>query len=59
MVSSIGRLQRAGAEPDVWMIEGLDRREDDREVVEAARKGDRDRVGFIGFAVGRTTFGAP
>ena len=81
MVRSIGRLQQAGVEPDVWKIEGLDRREDCERVAAAARQGGRDRVGcivlgrgeddrkvrdwlataagvpgYVGFAVGRTTF---
>jgi 5-dehydro-2-deoxygluconokinase len=81
MVQAIQQLQDAGVEPDVWKIEGLDRREDCTKVADAARRGGRDRVGciilgrgeddkkvrqwletaapvpgFIGFAVGRTTF---
>ena len=81
MVETIEQLQYAGVEPDVWKIEGLDRRKDCEKVVAAARRGDRDKVGciilgrgeddqkvrewlatasgvpgFIGFAVGRTSF---
>src|SRR5215831_16709779 len=84
MVKAIEELQDAGVEPDVWKIEGLDRREDCEKVVAAARGGARDRVGcivlgrgeddqkvhqwlataaavpgFIGFAVGRTSFWEP
>jgi myo-inositol catabolism protein IolC len=84
MVKAIEELQDAGVEPDVWKIEGLDRREDCEKVVSAARRGGRDRVGcivlgrgeddqkvhewlttaapvpgFIGFAVGRTSFWGP
>jgi myo-inositol catabolism protein IolC len=84
MVGAIQQLQDAGVEPDVWKIEGLDRREDCEKVVAAARRGGRARVGcivlgrgeddrkvrqwlsvaagvpgFIGFAVGRTTFWDP
>ena len=84
MVRAIHELQDAGVEPDVWKIEGLDRREDCEKVVAAARRGGRDQVGciilgrgrgrpegarvahdggrvpgFIGFAVGRTTFWDP
>ena len=84
MVRAIEELQRAGVEPDVWKIEGLDRREDCSRVVAAARQGGRERVGcillgrgeddqkvrawlttaagvpgFIGFAVGRTSFWEP
>jgi myo-inositol catabolism protein IolC len=81
MLKSIEQLQDAGVEPDVWKIEGLDRRSDCEKVVGAARRGGRDKVGciilgrgeedqkvhewlatasgvpgFIGFAVGRTSF---
>jgi myo-inositol catabolism protein IolC len=84
MVRAIHELQDAGVEADVWKIEGIERREDCERVVEAARRGGRDRVGciilgrgeddekvrhwlrtaagvpgFIGFAVGRTTFWNP
>jgi myo-inositol catabolism protein IolC len=84
MVQAIEDLQDAGVEPDVWKIEGLDRREDCNKVVAAARRGGRDHVGciilgrgeddrkvhewlstaaavpgFIGFAVGRTSFWDP
>ena len=84
MVQAIEELQDAGVEPDVWKIEGLDRREDCEKVVAAARRGGRERVGciilgrgeddhkvhewlttaagvpgFIGFAVGRTSFWDP
>jgi myo-inositol catabolism protein IolC len=81
MIAAIEELQDAGVEPDVWKIEGLDRREDCVEIVEMAHRGDRGEVGcivlgrgsneqkvvewlraaasvpgFIGFAVGRTSF---
>jgi myo-inositol catabolism protein IolC len=81
MVTAIRALQDAGVEPDVWKIEGLDRREDCERMVATARRDGRDSVGcivlgrgadekkvvtwletaasvpgFIGFAVGRTTF---
>jgi 5-dehydro-2-deoxygluconokinase len=84
MARAIEELQDAGVEPDVWKIEGLDRREDCEKVVAVARRGGRDRVGciilgrgeddrkvhdwlttaatvpgFIGFAVGRTSFWDP
>jgi myo-inositol catabolism protein IolC len=84
MVETIGELQDAGVEPDVWKIEGLERREDCEKVVAAARSGGRNKVGciilgrgeddkkvhewlatasqvpgFIGFAVGRTSFWEP
>jgi 5-dehydro-2-deoxygluconokinase len=84
MAEAIERLQDAGVEPDVWKIEGLDRRQDCEKIVRAARRGGRDKVGciilgrgendqkvhewlaiasgvpgFIGFAVGRTSFWDP
>ena len=84
MVAAMAALQDAGVEPDVWKIEGLDRREDCERVVATARRDGRDEVGcivlgrgtdpskvarwletaasvegFIGFAVGRTTFWDP
>jgi myo-inositol catabolism protein IolC len=84
MVEAIEQLQKAGVEPDVWKVEGLDSRGDCQEVVAVARKDGRDKVGcivlgrgedqrqvrawlaiaaevpgFIGFAVGRTSFWNP
>jgi myo-inositol catabolism protein IolC len=47
MVGAIHELQDAGVEPDVWKIEGLDRREDCERMVAAARRGGRDGVGCI------------
>jgi myo-inositol catabolism protein IolC len=47
MVEAIRELQAAGVEPDLWKIEGLDRREDCRAIVTAAREGGRDKVGCI------------
>src|SRR5208337_717315 len=84
MVQTVHEMQDAGVEPDVWKIEGLDRKEDCAKVVAATRRGGRDKVGciilgrgeddkkvrewlstaakvpgFIGFAVGRTSFWDP
>jgi myo-inositol catabolism protein IolC len=84
MAETILQLQDAQVEPDVWKIEGLDRREDCEKIVAVARRGHRDKVsciilgrgendqkvrewlttaatvdGFIGFAVGRTSFWGP
>jgi len=81
MVRSIEQIQDLGIEPDVWKIEGLDRREDCEQIVAAAQRGGRSHVGcivlgrgedeqhvldwlrtaaavpgFIGFAVGRSSF---
>jgi len=47
MVQAIEQLQGAGVEPDVWKIEGLDRREDCEKIVAAAHHGGRDQVGCI------------
>jgi myo-inositol catabolism protein IolC len=84
MAQAIEQLQDAGVEPDVWKIEGLDRKDDCAKLVAAARRGGRNEVGciilgrgeddkkvqewlmtastvpgFIGFAVGRTSFWNP
>jgi myo-inositol catabolism protein IolC len=84
MVRTVHELQFAGIEPDVWKVEGMDRREDCVNLVAAARRDGREKVGciilgrgednqkvrtwlttaasvsgFIGFAVGRTTFWDP
>jgi myo-inositol catabolism protein IolC len=81
VLQAIRTLQDAGVEPDVWKVEGLDRRQDCEHVVATARRGGRSEVGcivlgrnaergrvlrwlqtaasvpgFIGFAIGRTTF---
>ena len=83
MVVAIKELQQAGIEPDVWKIEGLDRRADCEAMVATARRDGRGEVGcivlgrgsdeagiiawlraaapvrgFVGFAVGRTSFWA-
>jgi len=47
MVAAIEALQNAGVEPDVWKIEGLDRRADCEKIVAAVHRGDRDKVGCI------------
>ena len=47
MVHAIEELQGANVEPDVWKIEGLDRREDCERTVAAARNGGRDKVSCI------------
>jgi myo-inositol catabolism protein IolC len=84
MVTAMRALQDAGVEPDVWKVEGLDRKEDYERIVAVARRDGRHDVGcivlgrgadekkvvawletaasvagFIGFAVGRTTFWDP
>jgi myo-inositol catabolism protein IolC len=47
VVEAIRELQRAGVEPDIWKIEGLDRREDCERVAAEARSGGRDGVACI------------
>jgi 5-dehydro-2-deoxygluconokinase len=47
MIQAIGELQAADVDPDLWKVEGLDRREDCQAIVAAARAGNRDRVGCI------------
>jgi myo-inositol catabolism protein IolC len=84
MVQAIQQLQDEGVEPDVWKLEGLDRREDCANIVAVAHREGRDNVGciilgrgqsdervhewlrtaagvagFIGFAIGRTSFWDP
>jgi myo-inositol catabolism protein IolC len=84
MCQAIEELQDAGVDPDVWKIEGLERREDCVRIAAAARRNGRNKVGciilgrgedqvkvlrwlktaagvpgFIGFAVGRTSFWEP
>ena len=47
MVQAIEQLQNALVEPDLWKIEGLERREDCTRIVAAARRGGRTKVGCI------------
>jgi myo-inositol catabolism protein IolC len=47
MIQTIHKMQDAGVEPDIWKIEGLDRREDCEKIVVAARRNGRDKVGCI------------
>jgi 5-dehydro-2-deoxygluconokinase len=47
MIQAIQELQDAGVEADVWKIEGIERAEDCRQVVAAARRAGRDQVGCI------------
>jgi len=47
MLLAIHQLQNCGIEPDVWSIEGLDRREDCERIVAAARRDGRDNVGCM------------
>jgi myo-inositol catabolism protein IolC len=47
MVQAIEQLQDAGVEPDVWKIEGLDRREDCEKIVTTVRRDGRKNVSCI------------
>jgi myo-inositol catabolism protein IolC len=47
MIQAIEELQEAGVEPDLWKIEGLDRREDCEKIVATVRRAGRDKVGCI------------
>ncbi|HTS16850.1 MAG TPA: DUF2090 domain-containing protein [Verrucomicrobiae bacterium] len=47
MVRAIQQLQEAGVEPDVWKVEGLDRREDCERIVGVAQRDGRSNVGCI------------
>jgi 5-dehydro-2-deoxygluconokinase len=47
MVEAIREPQGAGVEPDLWKVEGLDRREDCQTIATAVQAGGRDRVGCI------------
>jgi len=44
---AIHHFQNCGIEPDVWKIEGFDRREDCERIVEAAQRDGREQVGCI------------
>ena len=47
MIRAIEELQDAGVEPDLWKIEGLDKREDCKKIVAAAQRGGRKGVNCI------------
>ncbi len=47
MRRAIAELQDAGVEPDVWKIEGLDRREDCIRIADQVRAGGRGGVGCV------------
>jgi len=55
VAQTIKQLQDAGVEPDVWKIEGLDRRADCEEIVSAAQDKGRDKSAASFFAVAKTT----
>jgi len=47
MAGAIEALQKAGVEPDVWKVEGVEKPEDAKKVCDAARAGGRSKVGII------------
>ena len=47
MLEAIRDLHAAGIEPDIWKIEGLDRREECQAVAELVRSDGRDRVACV------------
>jgi myo-inositol catabolism protein IolC len=47
MKTAIEELQAAGVEPDIWKIEGIDRREDCETISAATRAGGRDGVACV------------
>ncbi|MEO6780899.1 MAG: DUF2090 domain-containing protein [Bradyrhizobium sp.] len=53
-VEAMAELQAAGIEPDIWKIEGMDRRKDYARAYEQARAGGRDQVACIVLGRGAT-----
>ncbi len=47
MCDAIVALQKAGVEPDVWKLEGVEKPEDAKRVADTARAGGRSAVGVI------------
>jgi len=47
MVQAIQDIQAGGVEPDIWKIEGIDRREDCERIAETARRSGRDNVACV------------
>ena len=47
MVRAMEEIQKAGVEPDVWKLEGIETSKDSRAVANQARSGGRDYVGVI------------
>jgi myo-inositol catabolism protein IolC len=56
MRAAISELRSGGAEPDVWKIEGLDRRADCLRIAELVREGGRDQVGCVVLGRGADAF---
>ena len=47
MLVAITELQDAGVEPDIWKIEGLDKKEDCERIAKQVRSGGRDQVACV------------
>lgn len=47
MMAAIEELQAAGIEPDIWKIEGIDDREECRQIAELVRRDGRDHVSCV------------
>jgi myo-inositol catabolism protein IolC len=47
MRTTIAELQTAGVDPDIWKIEGIDRREDCEAIAEQTRSGGRGKVACV------------
>jgi len=47
MAGAIEEIQKAGIEPDVWKLEGVEKGEDATKIVKTARAGGRNSVGVI------------
>jgi myo-inositol catabolism protein IolC len=47
MIRTIRDIQAGGVEPDIWKIEGIDRREDCERIAEVARRDGRDDVACV------------
>lgn len=46
-VEMIRQLQKAGVEPDVWKLEGMDEAKDYAEIVKTAKRSGRKNVGIV------------
>jgi myo-inositol catabolism protein IolC len=47
MLQAIREIQEAGIEPDIWKIEGIDKREDCERIAQQVRSGGRDGVACV------------
>ena len=47
MIRAIDELQKAGIEPDIWKIEGIDKREDCERISKQVRSNGRDNIACV------------